>query len=193
MPPDQQPPQTDPEHWLSDHGDAMFRYALLHVGDETAAEDLVQDALLAAMKAREDFAGRSTVRTWLIGILRHKILDYHRGKARDDLKTEFRVSAEYVAEQFGEKGLWAATPARWRRRPDDAISDQEFWEVYIRCLRALTPRMMWAFSAREIHGTSTEEICKMLAVSATNVWTLLHRARTRLRRCLERNWFKTDT
>ncbi len=181
----------DPEQWLADHGDALFRYALLHVADRSVAEDLVQETLLGALKARESFAGRSSTRTWLTGILKHKICDHVRRKTRRQPEEDLAAADELIADQFNQHGLWSGGPRKWRGDPSSAFDNAEFWDVLTRCLEALPERLRAAFAQREIEATPTEEICKLLDVTATNLWTLLHRARTRLRACLERNWFRS--
>ncbi len=179
----------DPQQWLDRHGDAMYRYALLRVGDPEAAEEVVQEALVAGLQAVERFSAKSSERTWLIGILKHKIVDYFRKSGRELPQAELEETAEYVREHFNEKGLWAGGPKRWGWSPEKAFQEQEFWDVFRRCLSALPPQMLLAFTEREMEDRPSEEICKLLSVTATNLWTLLHRARTRLRKCLEANWF----
>lgn len=180
----------DPEKWLDEHGDALYRYALLHVRDNTVAEDLVQEVLLAALKGADRFAGRSSERTWLTGILRHKIIDHIRKSSRQTLEGDLDATLQSVQSQFHKGGLWKLNPQKWGRRPDAALEEREFWDVLRRCLAALPPRMVAAFTAREVEGRESEEICQELGVSATNLWTLLYRARLGLRRCLESNWFR---
>lgn len=192
MHPAEQPdrrPKPDPSTWLAEHGDALYRYALLRLGDKDAAEDCVQETLLAALNAYERFEGRAAERTWLIGILKNKIVDHIRKAVRMPEKTDLDASREFVSEQFNQRGLWDQWPARWGASPSAALEQQEFWDVLLACLQALPPRLLLAFSEREMEGRACDEICKLLNVTATNLWTLLHRARTRLRRCLEVNWF----
>jgi RNA polymerase sigma-70 factor (ECF subfamily) len=182
--------QPDPEKWLEEHGDALYRYAMLHVRDSSVAEDLVQEALLAALKGADRFAGRSSERTWLTGILRHKIIDYIRKSGRQTEAGELDATSQCVEGQFGKGGKWKPNPANWGGQPDAALEQREFWDVLRECLTALPPRMVAAFTAREVDGRDSDEICQELGVSATNLWTLLYRARLGLRRCLESNWFR---
>lgn len=179
----------DPLSWLSRHGDVMYRYALLHLADPSAAEDAVQEALLAGLQSYDRFAGQSSERTWLIGILRHKVIDHVRKVTREGAGGDPDGSAEYVTEHFGRAGLWAGGPKKWGPDAAQAFERSEFWEVYLKCLGNLPERMAMAFALREMDGQKSEQICELLDLSPTNLWTVLHRARTRLRRCLERNWF----
>jgi RNA polymerase sigma-70 factor (ECF subfamily) len=179
----------DPSAWLDQHGDALFRYALLHLGDRTAAEDAVQDTLLAALTARERFTGRSSERTWLIGILKHKIVDRVREATRERPLADLDATAELVAGCFDQRGKWSPGPRRWSSGSDEPFQQREFWDIFRFCASRLPPSLSGAFLLREMAEMATEEICKLLSVTATNLWTMLHRARTRLRECLEVNWF----
>jgi RNA polymerase sigma-70 factor (ECF subfamily) len=181
------------ERWLDDHGDALYRYALLHLADESVAEDIVQDTLLAALKAHERFEGRSSERTWLIGILKRKLIDHIRKCQRRPTEADLSEADESVDEQFNRHGLWATGPGKWGDLPEEAFSQGEFWDVMTKCLGYLPERLRFAFIRREMDDAESAEICQDLDVSATNLWTLLHRARTRLRRCLEVNWFRKDS
>lgn len=182
------PRARDPQAWLEAHGDALYRYCLLRLNDQTLAEDLVQETLLAAWKASDSFTGRSSERTWLIGILKHKIIDHVRKAAREK-QVEVEEQIPDGGDPFNRHGFWSQAPRQWRQEPTAAFEQQEFWDVYVHCLGALPEQMAFAFSFREVEGLETEEICKILGVTPTNLWTLLHRARLRLRRCLEANWF----
>ncbi|MGH9902922.1 MAG: sigma-70 family RNA polymerase sigma factor, partial [Pyrinomonadaceae bacterium] len=163
--------------------------------DPSLAEDAVQEALLAALQARRAYAGRSAERTWLVGILKHKIIDHFRRAAR---QTQFGDSDEEAFghdELFRKDGPWkghfdpARAPVEWRATPAGLLEQGEFWEVFTRCASPLPARIASAFTLREVEGLSSEEICEVLGISANNLWVMLHRARTHLRRCLELNWF----
>ena len=179
----------DPSAWLEQHGDALFRYALLHLGDRADAEDAVQDTLLAALTARERFAGRSSVRTWLIGILKHKVVDRVRQAARERPLADQDSTAEFVADCFDQGGKWNPVPRRWSSGSDEPFQQREFWDIFRFCVSRLPAPLSAAFLLRETAELAAEEICELLSVTATNLWTMLHRARTRLRTCLEANWF----
>lgn len=180
----------DPERWLDVHGDALYRYARLHVSDDHAAEDLVQDTLLAAMQAADRFRGDAQERTWLIGILKHKLIDHLRAVGRRPVGPSLDAVDEAVSAQFTRRGLWQQPPRKWSRDPADGVQQAEFWDVLQQCLDFLPAPMAYAFLQRELADNDSESICQDLAVTATNLWTLLHRARTRLRRCLEEHWFR---
>jgi len=187
--------RSDPAGWVDAHGDALFRYAWIRVRDRSLAEDMVQEALLAAFRGRDSFSGRSAERTWLVGILKHKIADHFRRKAREGLQDEPFLQENLGRGPFDESGHWAPGPADWGTDPADLARQAEFLEHLRRCLSDLPASQASAFTLREVDGMGTGEICKILEVSETNLWVILHRARMRLRACLETNWFggKTGT
>jgi RNA polymerase sigma-70 factor (ECF subfamily) len=176
-----------PEQWADAYGDDLFRYAVLRVGDRDTALDLVQDTFLAALKAREGFSGRSAPRTWLVGILKHKIVDHFRRGSRDAAAP----GTDPGEELFDAQGRWRIPPAAWRDDPSEALGRRQFWVTLQRCLAGLSPKMASAFALRELEGLATEELCNVLGVTATNLWVILHRARLGLRRCLESGGFGT--
>ncbi|HZT57747.1 MAG TPA: sigma-70 family RNA polymerase sigma factor [Pyrinomonadaceae bacterium] len=186
----------DPAAWVDEHGDYLFRYAMLRLRDSSVAEDLVQETFLAALRAHETFAGRGSERTWLTGILKHKLADHFRRLGRETPASQLEGEAFEHAELFrssGEwKGHWVAdcAPAEWRATPEELLEQGEFFRVLDECLRPLPARVSGAFVLREFDGLESEEICEVFGVSANNLWVMLHRARTHLRRCIELNWFK---
>jgi RNA polymerase sigma-70 factor (TIGR02943 family) len=180
---------SDPETWVEQYGDYLYRYALSRIQDPSTAEDLVQETLLAALHARKNFKGRSSERTWLTSILKNKIVDHFRKIKREQVVDEIESYNDSMNEFFDEKGGWKAGPAKWIINPNELLERKEFWKVLSRCLSELSTLMARAFMLREMDGLSTEEICKVLNISSTNCWGLLHRARMNLRRCLEIKWF----
>lgn len=180
---------SDPAAWVSEYGDYLYRYALTRVRDATAAEDLVQETLLSALKARNGFSGRSSVRTWLTGILKHKIID-HLYRSRDGIQVEdIELLADENAARFDATGHWSPPPGDWAG-PETALERDEFWAVFEKCLGHLPPRLSQLFLLKEIDGLTAEDLCKALGISTTNnAWVMLSRARLRLRDCLEAHWF----
>jgi RNA polymerase sigma-70 factor (ECF subfamily) len=180
---------SDPGTWLDDHGDALFRYAMAHLNNRAAAEDAVQETLVGALVARKNFTGQSSLRTWLIGILKHKVVDQIRKSSREQSIAPLESTAEYITDCFNQDGYWTPGPRNWGKRAKTQLEQQEFWEAFRFCVSRLPPLLAGAFLMRETAELASEEICKLLKVSTTNLWTMLHRARTRLRACLEANWF----
>jgi RNA polymerase sigma-70 factor (ECF subfamily) len=180
---------SDPDAWLDLHGDSLYRFALLRVRNPTAAEDLVQETLLAAWRAKGSFAGQATERTWLIAILKNKIIDHFRRNSRETPLSDVADTDEAIDALFNaHSGHWAQRPMAWPR-PDDALEQAEFWQIFQDCLTGLPVRQAQVFTLTEVDGLSTEELCKALNAQPSNVWVMLHRARLRLRECLEQRWF----
>jgi RNA polymerase sigma-70 factor, ECF subfamily len=187
--------EVDPGSWVDLHGDYLFRYAFVRLRDESSAEDCVQEALLSAIQARASYGGKSTERTWLTGILKHKIIDHFRKHAREvpldpsetDL-SEFDPLFERN-DEFVDHWHDSLSPRIWRRSPDDALQENEFFGVLQGCMSKLPERVANAFALREMNGLETDEICEILSLSTSNFWVMMHRARMALRRCIEINWF----
>jgi RNA polymerase sigma-70 factor (TIGR02943 family) len=179
--------QLNPEGWVTQYGDMLFRFALHRVNDKTVAEDLVQESLLAAMKAKDRFQGQSSERTWLFAILKHKIIDYFRSKNHWSTGIKIETFAE-ADEHFNENGTWRLQPRHWDVNPHKVFEQKEFIDALYRCLSQIAPRTADAFVYREIDGLTTEEICKILNITATNCGVMLYRARMSLRRCLEKTY-----
>lgn len=175
----------DPARWVDDHGDALFRFAILRVKDPELAGDLVQDTFLSALKARAGFRGGSTLRTWLIGILKHKIIDHYRKHKIEVLASDLSPETEGADLDHADR-----VAAKWSEAPSSLVENREFWGVFTKCLSGLPEAHRRAFSMREFDGLTGEEICKVLGVTPSNLWVMLHRARARLRKCLALNWFE---
>ncbi len=193
--PDRSP---DPGVWLDQHGDYLFKYAVFRLRDDTAAEDAVQETFLAALKAYEKFEGRGSERTWLVGILKHKIIDHFRKVTREATIGEDVDEGSDHDEFFRQSGRWTGhwdpdhAPTDWHATPHELAERSDFWQVFGDCLTPLPERTASAFTFREIDGLSTEEICAILGIKTNNLWVMLHRARLHLRNCLEINWFKRE-
>ena len=170
----------------------LLRYALLQLRDPTAAEDVVQETLLAAVEGAGRFSGRSTIKTWLTGILKHKIIDLVRRQSREQplvqREDDERSEADVVDALFRADGHWQSFPAAWGD-PDKALENARFWEAFELCAGNMPAKMARVFMMREVMELSTEEICKELGITATNCWVMLHRARLSLRECFETKWF----
>lgn len=176
------------EDWLKQHGDALYRYAYFRLRDSAQAEDLVQETLLAALQARHGFSGRSAERTWLIGILKNKLVDYLRKSTRERPFSDLGDSDEEIDALFDAKGRWKTPPSDWGN-PTATLEQKQFWKVFAGCFEALSSRHAQVFAMCEFDGLDSAEVCKVFDITATNVWVILHRARLRLRQCLESQWF----
>jgi len=169
----------------------LLRYALLQLRNPAQAEDAVQETLLAALEGRERFSGRSSLRTWLTGILKHKIIDHLRRSGREQplvSAVDDRSQADAVDALFVEDGHWREFPAQWGS-PAKAFENSRFWSAFELCLQRLPARTAKVFTMREVMEMTTDEICQELDITTTNCWVMLHRARLMLRECLEMTWF----
>jgi RNA polymerase sigma-70 factor, ECF subfamily len=187
---------SDPLVWFDLYSDYLFAYARRRVREETAAEDLVQETFLAAIKSNHSFAGQSSEKTWLTGILKHKIYDYFsKNSHRNELTAEESDLSQYdymFAREDEWDGHWndKYAPTDWNTAsPLRHVEEGEFQIVFSGCLTGLPERIANAFVMREVDGLTSEEICGVLTISVNNYWTMMHRARLHLRRCLEVNWF----
>lgn len=169
----------------------LLRFARLQLRAEDVAEDAVQEALLAAHAGAAGFTGAAAVKTWVFSILRNKIIDELRRRAREGNVRDFATAAdegEDFDELFDRRGHWAESPSPWAD-PEASLESQQFWTVFEACLNGVAAKPGRVFMMREILGLETEEICKELGITSSNCWVLLHRARLGLRECLSLRWF----
>lgn len=171
----------------------MVRFATLQLNDRDLAEDAVQDALASALRNAGSFAGRSALKTWVFAILKNKIIDVVRQRSRivytGSLVREDE-DGDSTPALFDQRGHWKPEekPADWGV-PDLALHDEQFWRVFETCLDGLPARQGRAFMMREFVGLDSDEICTTIGITTSNLHVLLHRARLRLRECLENKWF----
>lgn len=175
--------------WLEEHGDVLYRYALARVGRAETAEDLVQDTLVAGIEGWSRFEGGSKVRTWLVGILRHKILDELRRRSREPAWLE-EVGTATSGESPGFRdGYWRDPQEAWSEKPRSPGEGAELRAMVRECLAAMPEPMRLAFTLREMDGMESSMVCEVLGVTPTNLWTLVHRAKLRLRSHIGRHWY----
>ena len=185
---------SDPKEWVAKHGDALFGFAFRYVSDRTVAEDLVQECLLGALKARSSFAGSSSERTWLIGILKNKVMDHFRKSSRETPLNEPEQLSDTDDTDYISTGPDAGTwqpnrrPSPWSVDPNDPVEQKQFWEYLKRCLEGLDQRLAKVYNMRDIQEIEYDEVCNVMAVTPTNLRVMLHRARKLIRHCLETNW-----
>ena len=176
---------------LDMHRRYLLRVAHLQLRDPDLAEDVVQETLLAALSARAGFTGKSSVKTWLTGILKHKIVDAIRQKQRQPIiqaSFDDETDLDDFDPLFKDNGGWVAPPADWGD-PENALARNQFFDIMEICLEKLPPNTARVFVMREVMELESDEICKELTITANNLWVILYRARMALRQCLERNWF----
>lgn len=188
---------------MDEHGDYLFKFALARLRDPAKAEDLVQETFLAALKGGQSFAGRSAEKSWLAGILKHKILDHFRKAGRESCFTDLQFYADEESDRFVPEGLFKGAwvhetgrdlgPMEWSCEPGASLDSAAFWKTFYDCSNKLPKNVSTVFTLREVDGVDSKEICRVLNISESNLWVMLHRARMALRRCLETNWFGKTT
>ncbi len=176
----------EPQQWVENYADMMYRFTLVRVKDPEAAEDLVQATFFAALKSQHSFAGRSSEKTWLFGILKHKTMDYFRSSKKN-------ISIDLTAEEadrihFDAYEHMVPKPVNWNMDPEKAAENNELAQILAKCMKGLPEKFHRVFVLKEMDGLSSDEICKEFNIKPTNLWVTLHRARNQLKLCLESNW-----
>lgn len=191
----------DPSTWVKNYADDLFRFAVTKVNDPTLAEDLVQDSFLSALKALGQFKGESNEKTWLISILKNKIIDHYRNKARQREFPEHSLLYLHLDETetgnapfFDEQGSWHKDqrPLNWGIDEEHPLDNPEFKKVLNHCLEKLPSNWLAVFKLKFMEAKESKEICKELSLSASNYWVIMHRAKLQLRACLEKKWFHSQ-
>lgn len=175
--------------WLNEHGDYLYRFALARLRDQHQAEDAVQETMLAAIKSNS-FEGESSARTWLTGILKHKIIDLQRKQIREQpisALVDLDASDTSMDDFFDESGHWLDKP-QTLEMPENALQQKQFLSILNACMDKLPAKLAAIFMMRDVHESDNENICKELNITATNAWVMLYRARMGLRKCLELHW-----
>ncbi len=187
---------SEPAEWIEKYGDSLYSYAMKCVSNPVVAEDLVQETLLAALKARNFFSGASTEKTWLIGILKNKIVDHYRKSNRETTVAQSQYvtdigESDYLANG-PDAGSWdpKRRPARWSVDTNDPVEQKQFWKYLQLCLDSFDERIARVYIMREVLEVNYDDVCNVLAVTPTNLRVMLHRVRKMLRRCLEKNWIE---
>ena len=177
------------------HRSYMLRFATAKLRDADQAEEVVQEALLAALDGIESFSGQSALRTWLTSILKFKIIDLQRRVISERAhfvsspQEDDSVDHEWFDKIFDDTGHWQPRLSAWGN-PDSVFEQKQFFDVFERCMDKLPSATGRVFFKREVMGVETDEICKEEGISASNCWVMLHRARLALRECIDRHWFQ---
>lgn len=184
-----EPHQLHPETWVDKYADYLFNYAVGRVSDAEVAKDLVQETFFAGLKSAKNYKGTAAERTWLIAILKRKVIDHYRKSNSKKGKAEVRMSYNSNSDSEGD---WLeeqiADPNSILE--NDGLENEELGMAIHECLSKLPKKQSLVFSMKTIQGMSTEDICKELGINPSNLWVMVHRARTALMGCLNQNWFK---
>ena len=179
------------EQQLVDHRTYLLRFARLQLRNDAWAEDAVSETLLAALAKPQSFGNRSQLKTWLVGILKHKVIDMIRNNCREAIAAdngEGRDTDELDGLAFKVDGHFVEAPNDWGD-PHNTLLQSQFFSVLDLCMERLPPSLGRVFLMREWLELSCDEVCKELSVTPTNLYVQLHRARLRLQECLNINWF----
>ncbi|MFK8060028.1 MAG: sigma-70 family RNA polymerase sigma factor [Polaribacter sp.] len=174
--------------WIDNYADYMYNYAVVRVNNSDLAKDLVQDTFFAGLKSAKNFQGKSTERTWLVSILKRKIIDHYRKINSKKGQAEVRMNFYDDGENEGN-WLEERVPQSWDNQSEKSIENEELKSQLESCIDALPQKYAMVFRMKTIQEFETEEICKELDITASNLWVIIHRARTQLRKCMEDNWF----
>jgi len=179
----------NPNKWVALHADYLFNYTIGRINNHDLAKDIVQDTFFAGLKAKSNFQGKASERTWLISILKRKIIDHYRkinsAKGKAEVKMNFYTNGDREGEWIEER-----VPTAWNSEIEKVIENNELSDALEKCINALPEKYAMVFRMKTIQQFETEEICKELEITSSNLWVIIHRARTQLRKCMEENWFK---
>ena len=176
------------DKWIDNYADYMYNYAVVRVNNSDLAKDLVQDTFFAGLKSAKNFQGKSTERTWLVSILKRKIIDHYRKINSKKGQAEVRMNFYDDGENEGN-WLEERVPQSWDNQSEKSIENEELKSQLESCIDALPEKYGMVFRMKTIQEFETEEICKELDITSSNLWVIIHRARTQLRKCMEDNWF----
>ncbi len=177
-----------PNKWVDNYADYLFNYAVTRVNDSNIAKDLVQETFFAGLKSAKNFQGKSTERTWLVSIIKRKIIDHYRKINSKKGKAEIRMN---FYDSGDNEGNWIEerVPQSWNNEAEKSIENRELKSQIDLCIDNLPEKYAMVFRMKTIQEFETEEICKELDITPSNLWVIIHRARTQLRKCMEENWF----
>ena len=190
-------PQGSIQDWVTQYGDDMYRWAIHKTSDKDMAADLVQDTFMAAHLAKDKFQGKSSPKTWLFSILNRKIIDHHRKKFKESTINMSQLNArldggDVMETFFDNAGGWRgeSSPLDWNEMDGHLLDDSDFKNVLDACMQDLPEHWHAAMQLKYLEGKDGKDICQELGITSSNYWQILHRAKLKLRLCIENNWFK---
>jgi len=180
--------KLDPNKWIDSYADYLFNYTITRVSDRDIADDLVQETFFSGLKSAENFKGEASERTWLVSILKRKIIDYYRKINSNKGKAEVRIN--YKDGESEGDWLEERIADPFDKNAESVIENQELGLAIHNCLEKLPQKQAAIFKMKTIQNFDTEAICNEFDISASNLWVIIHRARTALTGCLDETWFK---
>jgi len=188
---EQTSPKANPEKWLSLYGDILYQYTLPRVNDTVIAEDLVQETFLSALKGLAGYKGEASEKNWLFAILKNKIIDHYRKKSTEQWLVAIPDLQAADDEWFNDEGSWSQTktPKDWQAS-NTPVERKEIQKIINWCKDHLKEIQKHVFTLKYMEDLDSIEICKVLNITSSNYWVLIHRARLQMRDCVEKNWIK---
>ncbi|MDT0677143.1 sigma-70 family RNA polymerase sigma factor [Autumnicola musiva] len=177
----------DPTKWVDKYSDYLFNYTIVRVNDREIANDLISETFLAGLKSKKNFKGEASERTWLISILKRKIIDYYRRINSKKGKAEVHInySDDYSDGEWLEEQVADASD----RNAEDEMENTELGMAILECLDQLNEKQAAIFKMKTIDGADTEVICNEFNITPSNLWVIIHRSRVALAECMQKNWF----
>lgn len=178
--------KLDPNKWVDKYADYLFNYAIVRVNDREIANDLVSETFLAGLNSKDNFLGKATERTWLISILKRKVIDYYRRINSQKGQAEVRIN--YSDDENAGDWLEEQVADNFDRSAEDEMENEELRLAILECLDEINPKQAAIFKMKTIDGADTEAVCNEFKITPSNLWVIIHRARTALAACLEKKW-----
>ncbi len=184
--------KAEPHKWLESYGDMMFQYALPRINDSAIAEDIIQDTFLSALKGLSGFKGQASEKNWLFAILKNKIIDHYRKKTTEQAIISMPDLKTVDCEWFNDEGAWVSNkiPGDWNAS-DNQAERKEIQKIISWCKDHLKEMQRAVFTLKYLEDLNSDEICKVLNISSSNYWVLIHRAKLQMRDCVEKYWLKS--
>ena len=179
--------EVDPSQWLDEYGDLLYGFAMKSVKNPELAKDLVQDTFVSALDKLDTFKGDAAISTWLTAILKNKVIDHYR-KASTRTTDSSDDLEPIINRQFNSFSIWRVFVPNWAKDPEQVVEQAGFMDTLRDCLGKLPENSRQALQMRTVDGADTDEICKILDVSPSNLGVIIYRARMALRDCMEQNW-----
>jgi RNA polymerase sigma-70 factor (ECF subfamily) len=177
----------DATNWVDRYSDYLYNYTIVRVNDHEVAQDLISETFLAGLKSAKNFKGEASERTWLISILKRKIIDHYRKTNSNKGKAEVRM--QYSGEDSDGDWLEERVKDPSYKTAEDTIENSELGDAIYDCIDLLPEKQAAIFKMKTIDNFDTEAICNEFSITPSNLWVIIHRARTSLTHCLEKNWF----
>lgn len=190
----------NPSLWVQNYGDYLYNIAFYKVNDSELAEDIVQETFLSALKAKDNFQAKSSEKTWLTSILKNKIIDYYRSKkTNQDIDTYLSATEDSFSNSFfelSEKGNmhWKEEKQSidWNSEEINLLDNELFYTIFIGCIDNLPKNLSMIMRYKFIDQSNSEDVCKLIGITSSNFFVLIHRSKILLRECLDIKWFRHE-